>query len=166
VDVTAAVQGLTKIDYVDGLGLTVGAQEASFAHITKRFLRVSVLQARSWSLPKDGVERAEALEQALSQFLQEIQGTPEQVVLCLPRELAFVSRLIIPETARGSLGQVVEYEIERLVPLPKEDIYYDSLTYETGGEERRIGVVILAVPRRVVDEYLTILEKAIFVHRW
>jgi Tfp pilus assembly protein PilN len=80
--------------------------------------------------------------------------------LCLPRQYAFVSRLIIPETARGSLAQVVEYEIERLVPLSKEDIYYDYLTYETGGEERRIGVIILAVPRRVVDEYLSVLEKA------
>jgi len=159
VDVTAAVQGLTKIDYVDGLGLAVSAQEVSFAHLTKRFLRVSVLQVRSAPLPSSGAERAEALEQALGAFLREMQGTPEQVVLCLPREHAFVSRLIIPETARGSLGQVVEYEIERLVPLAKEDIYYDYLTYETGGEERRLGIVIFAVPRRIVDEYLAVLEK-------
>lgn len=159
-DVAAAVQELTKIDYVDGIGLAIGAQEVSFAHITKRFLRVSVLQAQSLALPISGPERAETLEQALSRFLQEIQVTPDQVVLSLPRQHAFVSRLIIPETARGSLSQVVEYEIERLVPLAKEDIYYDYLTYDTGGEERRIGVVILAVPRGVVDEYLAVLEKA------
>ena len=159
-DVSAVMQGLTKIDYVDGLGLAVSAQEVSFAHLTKRFLRVSLLQARSLPLPRDGAERAEALEQALNRVLQEIEVTPDQVVLCLPREHAFVSRLIIPETARGSLNQVVEYEIERLVPLAKEDIYYDYLTYETGGEERRIGIVILAVPRRIVDEYLAVLEKA------
>lgn len=158
-DVTAAIQGLTKIDYVDGLGLAIGAQEVSFAHIAKRFLRVSVLQTRSVPLPDSGNERAEALEQALTQFLQDIQVTPEQVVLCLPRQQAFVSRLVIPETARGSLRQVVEYEIEQLVPLSKEDIYYDYLIHETGGEERRISVVILAVPRRIVDEYLAVLEK-------
>ena len=119
-DVTAALQGLTKIDYVDGLGLAVGAHEVSFAHITKRFLRVSVLQAQSAPLPESGVARAEALERELSRFLQESEVTPDQVVLCLPRQQAFVSRLVIPETARGSLHQVVEYEIERFVPLPKE----------------------------------------------
>lgn len=159
-DVTAVVQGLTKIDYVDGLGLAVGAQDVSFAHIAKRFLRVSVLQARALPLPYTGAERAEAIERGLSEFLQEIQVAPDQVVLCLPRQHAFVSRLVIPETARGSLDQVVEYEIERLLPLPKDEIYYDCLTYGMGGEERRLGVVILAIPRRVVDEYLTILEKA------
>lgn len=159
-DITAAVQGLTKIDYVDGLGLAVGAHDVSFAHITKRFLRVSVLQARSLPLPEDGAERADALVQALTQFLQEIQVSPDQIVLCLPRHHALISRLMIPETARGSLGQVIEYEIERLLPLPKEEIYYDYLTYELGGEERRLGVIILAVPRRVVDEYLAVLERA------
>lgn len=158
-DVTAAIQGLTKIDYVDGLGLAIGAREVSLAHITKRFLRVSVLQAQSLLLPESDSERAEALEQALTRFLQDIQVTPDQVVLCLPRQQAFVSRLVIPETARGSLSQVVEYEIEQLVPLAKEDIYYDYLTHDTGGEERRISVLILAVPRRIVDEYLAVLEK-------
>lgn len=159
-DVTAAVQGLTKIDYVDGLGISVNAQSISFAHLKKRFVRVSLLQARSQLLPDDESERAEAIERALVQFLQEIQVSPDQIVLSLPRRHAFVSRLIIPETARGSLAQVIEYEIERLVPLSKEDIYHDCLTYEIGGEERRLGVVILAVPRRIVDEHLAILERA------
>ncbi len=158
-DVIAAVQGLTKIDYVDGLGLVVSAREVSLVHMTKRFLRVSVLQTYSAPLPTNGDERTIALEQALLQFLQELQVMPEQVVLCLPRQQAFVSRLVIPETARGSLNQVIEYEIERLVPFPKEEIYYAYLTHEIGGEERRLGVVIWAIPRRIVDEYLAVMDR-------
>jgi Tfp pilus assembly PilM family ATPase len=92
------------------------------------------------SLPESGEERTAALEQALNQFLQEVQVNPDQVVLCLPRHHAFVSRLVIPETARGSLNQVIEYESERLLPLPKEEIYYDYLTYEAGGEEHRLAL--------------------------
>jgi Tfp pilus assembly protein PilN len=160
VDVTAAVQGLTKIDYVDGLGIAIGAQDISFVHVKKRFLRVSVLQARFLPLPSAEGERAEAIERALIQFLQELPVSPDQIVLCLPRHHAFVSRLVIPETARSSLAQVIEYEIERLVPLPKDEIYHDCLTHEIGGEERRLSVVILAVPRRIVDEHLAILERA------
>jgi len=158
VDITAAMQGLTKIDYVDGLGVAVGAHEVSCAHITKRFLRVSVLQAQALPLPESGVERTAALERILVNFLREIQVNPDQVVLCLPRRQAFVSRLVIPETARGSLTQVIEYEIERLLPLPKEEVYYDYVTCEIGGEERRLSVVILAMPRRVVDEYFAVFD--------
>jgi Tfp pilus assembly protein PilN len=154
------VQGLAKVDYLDGLGLAIGTREVSFVHVAKRFFRVSLLKARTLPLPESGSERIEALAHALTQFLQGLQVTPDQVVLCLSRRVAFVSRLVIPETARGSLSQVIDYEVERLLPFPKEEIYYDYLTYEVGGEERRLGVVIFALPRRVVEDHLAVLAQA------
>ncbi|MGH7965185.1 MAG: PilN domain-containing protein [Candidatus Binatia bacterium] len=159
-DVTATVQRLAKIDYLDGLGLAVGAQEVSFVHVAKRFFRISLRHAWTVPLPESGRERMDAFGRALTQFLDSIEVTPDQVVLCLPRRAACVSRLMVPETARGSLSQVIDYEVERLLPFPKEEIYYDSLTYEAGGEERRLGVAVCCLPRRVVDEYLEVLTHA------
>lgn len=159
-DLTAIVHRLTKVDYLDGLGVAVGSREVSLVHLTKRALRVSLRHARTVPLPESGRERAEAYEQALNQFLRDIEVTPDRVVLCLSRRVACVSRLMVPETARGSLSQVIDYEVERLLPFPREDIYYDYLAYEAGGEERRLGVVIFCLPRREVDEHLVILTQA------
>src|SRR5229473_1803465 len=159
-DLTAIVHRLTKVDYLDGLGIAVGSREVSLVHLTKRALRVSLRHARTMPLPESGRERAEAYEQALKQFLRDIEVTPDRVVLCLSRRVACVSRLMVPETARGSLSQVIDYEVERLLPFPREDIYYDYLAYEAGGEERRLGVVIFCLPRREVDEHLVILTQA------
>ena len=159
-DLTATVQRLTKVDYLDGLGIAVGSREVSLVHLTKRALRVSLRHARTMPLPESGRERAEAYEQALKQFLRDIEVTPDRVVLCLSRRVACVSRLMVPETARGSLSQVIDYEVERLLPFPREDIYYDYLAYEAGGEERRLGVVIFCLPRREVDEHLVVLTQA------
>ncbi len=159
-DLTAIVHRLTKVDYLDGLGVAVGSREVSLVHLTKRALRVSLRHARTVPLPESGRERAEAYEQALHQFLRDIEVTPDRVVLCLSRRVACVSRLMVPETARGSLSQVIDYEVERLLPFPREDIYYDYLAYEAGGEERRLGVVIFCLPRREVDEHLMILTQA------
>ncbi len=159
-DLTATVQRLTKVDYLDGLGVAISSREVSLVHLTKRALRVSLRHAHTVPLPESGRERAEAYEQALNQFLRDIEVTPDRVVLCLSRRVACVSRLMVPETARGSLSQVIDYEVERLLPFPREDIYYDYLTYETGGEERRLGVVIFCLPRREVDEHLVILTQA------
>lgn len=156
-DLAATVQRLAKIDYLDGLGLAIGAQEVSFAHVAKRFFRVSLRHAWTAPLPESGRERVEAFGRALTQFLHDIEVTPDQVVLSLPRRAACVSRLMVPETARSSLSQVIDYEVERLLPFPKEEIYYDALTYEAGGEEKRLGVAVCCLPRRIVDEYLEIL---------
>ncbi len=159
-DLTATVQRLTKVDYLDGLGIAVGSREVSLVHMTKRALRVSLRHARTVPLPELGRERVEAYEQALQQFLRDIEVTPDHVVLCLSRRVACVSRLVVPETARGSLSQVIDYEVERLLPFPREDIYYDYVAYDAGGEERRLGVVIFCLPRREVDEHLVILTRA------
>jgi Tfp pilus assembly protein PilN len=159
-DLTATVQRLGKIDYLDGLGVAVGTRDVSFVHMSKRALRVSLRYARTVPLPESGPERGQACGQALSQFLHDIEVTPDHVVLCLARRIACVSRLFVPETARGSLSQVIDYEVERLLPFPREDIYYDYVAYDAGGEERRLGVVIFCLPRREVDEHLVILSQA------
>jgi Tfp pilus assembly protein PilN len=159
-DLTATVQRLTKVDYLDGLGIAADSREVSFVHLTKRALRVSLRHARTVPLPESGQERVTAYGQALALFLQDIEVTPDHVVLCLSRRVACVSRLIVPETARGSLSQVIDYEVERLLPFPREDIYYDYIAYAAGGEERRLGVVIFGLPRREVDEHLGILTQA------
>jgi Tfp pilus assembly protein PilN len=159
VELAAAAQRLARFDYLDGLGIAVGVQEVSLVHIAKRFFRVSLRHARTVPLPVSGTERMEALGGTLTQFLQDIDVTPDQIVLCLSRHSACVSRLIVPETARGSLNQIIDYEVERLLPFPKEEIYYDFLTHEIGGEERRLGVMIFALPRREVDEYLDLMTQ-------
>lgn len=159
-DLTTTVRRFTKVDYLDGLGVAVGADEVSFVHVAKRLMKVSLRHARTLPLPVAGPERLEAFDLALTQFLHDIEVTPDQIVLSMPRRAAFVSRLMVPETARGSLRQIIDYEVERLLPFPKEEIYYDSLTYEAGGEERRLGVVVCGLPRRAVDEYLEVLARA------
>lgn len=159
-DFATTAQRLTRIDYLDGLGIAVGTREACFAHIAKRFFRVSLRHVHAVPLPASGAERATAFTHALSQFLEDIHVTPDQVVLCFPRRVACVSRVIVPETARGSLKQIIDYEVERLLPFAKEDVYYDFVTYDIGGEERRLGVIIFGLPRRDVEAHLELLAQA------
>ncbi|MCS6927820.1 MAG: pilus assembly protein PilM, partial [Candidatus Binatia bacterium] len=160
VDVAKTAQRLTRIDYLDGLGIAIGPQGAAFVHLAKRFWRVSLRHVRLVPLPASGVERASALTRALVQFVEDIHVVPDQVVLALPRHAACVSRVIVPETARGSLRQIIDYEVERLLPFPKDDIYYDFLTYDLAGEERRLGVIVFGLPRREVEEHVELLMHA------
>ena len=156
-DFAASFQQIAKVDYLDGLGVALSAQEMSLVHMTKRFFQVTLRHARTLPLPASGQERLVAFEEALRQFLSDIDTSPDQVVICLPRQAASVSRLMVPETARGSLDQVIGYEVERLLPFAKEEIYYDYLTYPVGGDEERLGVAVFCLPRAEVEEHLAVL---------
>ena len=158
-DFAASFQQLAKVDYLDGLGIALGAREISLVHMTKRFFQVTLRHARTVPLPASGQERLDAYREALQQFLSDTDASPDQVVVCLPRQAASVSRLMVSETARGSLDQVIGYEVERLLPFSKEEIYYDYLTYPVGGggDEGRLGVAVFCLPRREVEEHLGVL---------
>ncbi len=152
-----SVQRLATVDYCDGLGIAVGSHAISFVHSTKRFLQVGLKTVRTVPLPETTEDHLPVIRRALADFLADLEALPDQTVLCLPRTEASVSRLVVPEAARGSLEQVIRYEVERLLPFREEDIYYDYVTTEEGGEERRLGVVIFCFPRQTVDPLVNLL---------
>ncbi len=153
----SSVQRLATVDYCDGLGIAVGSRAISLVHSTKRLFQVGLKTTRTVPLPETDEDHLPAIRRALADFLADLGALPDQVVLCLPRIEASVSRLVVPEAARGSLEQVVRYEVERLLPFREEEIYYDYVTTEEGGEERRIGVVVFCFPRQAVDPLVNLL---------
>ena len=71
-------------------------------------------------MPETAEDHLPAIRRALADFLTDIETLPDQTVLCLSRKEASVIRLVVPETARGSLAQVIRYEVERLLPFREE----------------------------------------------
>lgn len=159
-ELSATVQRLAKADFLHGLGIAIGSQSVSFVHIVKRFVSISLLSARTTPLPETGRERLEQFARVLGMFLQDMEVVPDQVVLSLPRREAYVGRLVVPETARDVLSDVVDYQSDRLLPIPKEDVYTDYVTFDVGTEEKRIEVTLFAFARREVEEYLEALQHA------
>ncbi len=155
-DFALIAQRIGRVDYLDGLGIAVEEHGVSFAHIIKRLFAVSLRASHTFPLPPSQHQHArrQAFIEAVTTFLAETQVNPDQIVLSLPRSQAYISRLVLPGTARGSLAQVVDYELERLLPLSREEVYYDFLAYECGEEERRVGVIIFGLPQAMVDPYL------------
>jgi general secretion pathway protein L len=153
-------QRLKRADFVDGLGIYIGAHEVALAHLRKRLFQVAVRATRTLPLPgaEDAEARRKALTQAIAEFTREGGVDARRTVLCLPRAEAAFNRVLLPVAARENLSQVLEYEIENLIPLPRDEIYYDYSTREQG--EERLEVLLMCIPRQVVQGYLEALGDA------
>jgi len=154
---------MRRVDFLDGLGVYVEAEQVSLAHVRKRLLRVALRHQRSYPLAPSNrrAERSQALSQAVAAFVRDFDIEPSAVHLCLARHELMLNRLVLPVAARENLRQVLEYEIERVVPLRRDEIFYDYQVRESGGGEAgRLAVLIISVPRRVVREYVEALEVA------
>src|SRR5439155_595247 len=153
-------QRLRRADFLDGLGIYVGAHEVALAHVVKRFFKVAVRHARTYPLPpaERAAERRQALAQAVLTFAREHRVDTRRAYLCLPRADTAFNRVLLPAAARENLAQVLEYEMEHLIPLPRDQVYFDFSVRELG--EDRLEVLLMCIPREVVRVYLEALEDA------
>jgi general secretion pathway protein L len=159
VNLSELSQRLKRADFLDGVGIFVGAHEVGLAHVRKRLFQVTVRGTRSVALP--GVDQPAERYQVLTRAVAEFTASgvdARRTVLCLSREEAAFNRVLLPAAAKENLAQVLEYEIENLIPLPREEVFYDWSMRPQG--EERLEVLLMCVPRRTVQGYLDALEQA------
>ncbi len=151
---------MRRPDFLDGVGVLVTPSDVALAAVSKRFFQVRVGDVRTVALPPRGqpVERRRVLTEAVRDFVAGREVDPHHAVLCVPRADAAVTRVLLPAAAQENLAQVLEYEMENLVPLPREEIYWDYTVRPLGVE--RVEVLLVSVPRAVIRGYLDALEEA------
>jgi len=160
-DIGGAVRRLRRAEFIgDGMGVYVGPHEVGLAHLSKGFFRVQVRDVLAVPLPGKNhpAERRHVLTDSVRGFVRARNLGSAPAVLALNRSLALFNRLVLPAAAAENLRDVVEYEIERIIPLPKSELYYDFSVRPFGAE--RIEVLVMCVPQAVVREHLEALEDA------
>ncbi|MFP6662810.1 MAG: PilN domain-containing protein [Deltaproteobacteria bacterium] len=152
-----SIQRLTRLDFLDGLGIAIAETSVSLVHLRKRLMAVSLLAHRRVELPEAGDERRQALSAAVRAFVSETEAPTDRAYISLPRSLALSTRLSVPVAARADLEQVVDFELERLLPLARDEVFFDYLVREKGD---KLDLRILALPRTTVNDLLATFELA------
>jgi len=93
----------------------------------------------------------EAIQAALSSFGP--KNTP--VYVCFAPEIAIEHQVLLPEAARDNLDQVLAYELERLIPFRRDEIYYDFVP--GGVKDDKISVSLFALPKTALTPLLDAL---------
>jgi Tfp pilus assembly protein PilN len=156
-----ALKRLRRAEFIgDGLGVYVGPHELGIAVLSKGLFRVAVREALAVPLPsrEHPAERRHALTDAVLGVVRTRKLSAAPAVLALPRSQALFNRLVLPAAAADNLRDVVEYEMERIIPLPKSELYYDFSMRPFGAD--RIEVLVMCVPQAAVLEHLDALEDA------
>lgn len=91
-------------------------------------------------------------------FKQDFHGklTTRRAALALPSYRSFSRSMQLPALDGNELRQAVELEIEQYIPVPLKDLYVDYSV--TARKEDTIELFAVAVPRKIVDSYLTLSD--------
>ena len=114
---------------------------------------------------KDGeIREKDYLAQAIKEVLAKTKGErikTKHVVASLPEEKSFLQVIQMPKLAKEELKSSVYFEAENYIPLPIEDTYLDfQIIKPVQDHLDHHDVLICALPKEVVDSYLTVIKKA------
>jgi general secretion pathway protein L len=99
-------------------------------------------------------------ETALAAFLEAAKGANRRTRIELPREQVMSRIVSLPSQVRKNLGQVINYEIDRLTPFRPDQICFDFRPLDAQSSGGKLAVEIALCRRDLVSNWLDRLRNA------
>lgn len=111
------------------------------------------------------IVREEIVIEAVKRLLKETLPHPittRHVICSLPETKAFLRIITLPEMEEGEVHEAIKWEIEANIPLTLDQVYYDFqiLGKRLTKEKNKMSVLVVAVARKMVDQFHGVLERA------
>jgi Tfp pilus assembly protein PilN len=139
----------------EGLGLCLDRNGLTLVHVQKTLSGLQI--AHLGQLPLES-GRIEDLTAAFQEYVADwgVAGCP--ACLAVSADLGFVRRVVFPRAASENLAQVVAYELDRLLPLSADRLFYEfQIQEETAAE---VHLLLTALPRNRVEDCLQLITGA------
>ncbi len=145
--------------YRASLGIAVEETGVSVVHLASSFGRLKILAQASFPLPRDlpAEEKLQIAREHLERFLVENRVHTKNVFLSIPRDLSFVRYAEFPAAVKENLRETLQYEIEKYIPFPAEDVSFDFIIVQEDGEDDRLGVVLLMARKSALQPFLNLI---------
>jgi general secretion pathway protein L len=143
---------LAKADFADAIGISLGESDVALAHVRKRFNAVTVMASasRPVHVPPEG--RWAMIVDFIREFIEEYEIEGARVGVAVDRRDVLIGQLQLPAAAAENLDAVVGYEVDRVIPVPSDQLYMDHYSRAMGTVGERIGVTVLGCMQARIDE--------------
>ncbi|HIJ39563.1 MAG TPA: pilus assembly protein PilM [Deltaproteobacteria bacterium] len=105
---------------------------------------------------------AEKFDQAagfIGAFLKKAKISPACVFLSLPRNVVIIRYVDLPVALKENLQGSLRYEMEKFIPLPENEIFYDYQIISEEKETGKLRIFLAIIKRTTLDPYLTLLNR-------
>ncbi len=102
----------------------------------------------------------EELARTLNELFEAQNIKNDKVVMALPESAVFTRFLEIVGVHDDELQDAVYYEAKNQLPIPREDVQMSFIKIGTNEATSATRILLVAVPKKIVDIYLTIVENA------
>ncbi len=137
------------------VGINIESSRVSLVYLKRSLLGFSLAGHAVYPLEKSGVqEKAAETAKLVNEFLKTHKILSADIFLGIPRDLTILRYIELPLAIKENLRGTLIYEMEKYVPLPAGDIYFDFQIISEDKKAGKIKVLLVAVKKEVIDPYL------------
>ena len=122
-------------------------------HVT----RAMVVPVAKFILSDSDIDQDEIVK-TLKQALREAAIKNNETTISLMESQVFTRVIETPSLSEKELSQALQWEAERYIPLPLNEVSMDSVVTRRNNET--MEVLLVASPTKLIDKYTTIFNKA------
>lgn len=137
------------------VGIHIESNRVSLVYL-KRSLKGLCLAAHAiYPLEKeDPEEKTAEIRKYVNEFLRGHRISSADIFLGIPRDLTILRYIELPIAVKENLRGTLLYEMEKYVPLPASDIYFDCQIIAEDKEANKLKVLLIIVKKEFIDPYL------------
>lgn len=141
-----------------GLGIDIRGGVLCHALLRKVFGRIQLLDWGIDELPAEEKDAPELLREKLAGLMARLPRRPGFIAAGLPRRFVAMRSVNMPAVGEEELKGILDYEVERHVPFPPEEVHYDFQVLERDAE--KATVLLAAARKEEIGRYLALLQEA------
>ena len=147
-----------------GLALSIEPAGFSIAYGTRFLSRITIRGTRTYPFEEGRYPSPGNLASTIALARSELKAFRSEITLSIPKAWVVVKTVELPITVKGSLVNVISYELDRLTPFSSDSALYD---YRVLSEDKgKLSIILVATKADLIDPYLVALrEKGITVDR-
>lgn len=96
----------------------------------------------------------------LRDLLRESNSTSKDAVLSVPAASSFITLISFPNIPLKEIEQAIPYEARKYIPIPMAEVVLDWDIFEAEFQEDLKEILLVAVPREVIEKFRRVAEGA------
>ncbi len=137
------------------VGINIESNRLSLVYLKASLKGVCLAAHAVYPLEKDNPEEKPGeIRKYVDEFLKEHRISSADIFLGIGRDLTILRYIELPLAVKENLRGTLLYEMEKYVPLPVGDIYFDYQIIAEDKEANKLLVLLVVVKKELIDPYL------------
>ncbi|MFQ5646360.1 MAG: pilus assembly protein PilM [bacterium] len=127
------------------IGIEITDGQLDLVHLAKTGKNIELIRTLSHPVPsyKTDYQEFKNCINGLTKEFPALTSKQTKVIIGLPRREIFFRHITIPRVEAADIRQVLEFEIERHIPFPAEEVYFDFHIQEQNEESTTLLIVVI-----------------------